>query len=345
MNTTTRKLILIVISAFFGFTACKNRDQQSTPSRVPRLPAVYVEPAKQETMTAYIDITGSVQANVVSEVTAPVDGVIEHLYARENQRVKKDGIIAVINPNDRVALIANNLKTIQEIEARIAGTNAQSEDYPALMSELDKAKINLEYAKSMYQTVPVICPMDGIVTERWADKGSQIGFRDKIITISDMSSLVIKAEVNETYFESIRQGRTLPVMLAAYPNDSLSGRISLVYPQIERTTRSVKFDIKVQHFNKPLLPGMMAQIRIPVLTNENAVTVAEDAVLTSPENEYFLFVVGNDSIVSRRSVETGMAATHRLEITSGLEEGEHVVVMGQHMLKNNTKVQILATPK
>lgn len=345
MNYFSRKLVITLISLSFGLVGCKNSSDQPSQTRSPRLQVVHVEETNRETMISYIDITGSIAANIISDVTSPVNGVIEHLYARENQRVTKDMIIAVINPDDRVALIASNLRNIQEIERQLENSEQGSDAYLHLKEKFDEATKNMEYAKRMYTTVPVICPMNGLVTERWADEGSQVGFRDKIITVSDMSSLVIKAEVNEKYFESIRAGRIIPVSLAAYPNDSVSGRISLVYPQIDQTTRSVKFDIKVQQFSKPLLPGMMAQLRIPVLTNENAITITEDAVMISPDNEKYVFVVDNDSIVHRQIVETGIASYRKLEIISGLKENEYVVVKGQQMLRDKMKVQILPNAK
>ncbi|MDZ7604682.1 MAG: efflux RND transporter periplasmic adaptor subunit [Cyclobacteriaceae bacterium] len=213
------------------------------------------------------------------------------------------------------------------------------------MQELEKAKSNFEYAKNMYQTVPVICPMNGMVTYRWLDAGSQVGAKEKIITISDMGSLVIKAEVNEKYFDAIKQGKKLPVLLSAYPNDTLSGAISLIYPQIDPTTRAVKFDVKVQSKGKKLLPGMMATLRIPVSTSENAISVNPDAVLTGSDNSSFLFIADKDSMVYKRIVKTGISTDKKTEIVQGLKENEKVVVMGQEMLKDSMKVKIAGAPK
>ncbi len=160
-----------------------------------------------------------------------------------------------------------------------------------------------------------------------------------------MSSLVVKAEVNEKYFATVKKGLRLPVILNAYPNDTLTGKISLVYPQIDPETRSVKFDIRLLNFNKKLLPGMMAIIRIPVSINENAISIPNHAVLTSPNNKNFLFVVDKDSFAYHRFVETGITSGNELEIIKGLKENEKVVVSGHEMLKDSVKVKIMGTPK
>ncbi len=327
----------LLISSMALLGACKSDPQTGQKAGPKKSLLVKVQPALKKTMVSFIDMTGTIQPNISTNLLAPADGIIESLSARENQWVVKDKVIAVINPNERVSLISNNQLQVELLEKQVA--EADDEEKELLLAELKKAQENLDYAKNMYQTIPVVCPMSGLVTQRYTDKGSQVSAKDKIITISDMNSLVIKAEVNEKYFEAIQQGKRLPLVLNAYPNDSVQGIVSLVYPQVEALTRSVKFDIRIGGFDKKLLPGMMASIKVPVFRNENAVVVPEQAVLTSPDNKYFIFVADRDSIVHRRVVETGMVSGNDLEIVSGLLENEKVVVQGQEMLKEGLKVK------
>ncbi|MDX2414009.1 MAG: efflux RND transporter periplasmic adaptor subunit, partial [Bacteroidales bacterium] len=255
----------------------------------------------------------------------------------------KGKIVAIINPEERLALIAGNQLEIEKAELQLEKENKDSENYHQLKQSLIQLNENLEYAKNMYQTVPVICPMNGLVTQRWSDQGGQVSAREKIITITDMGSLVVKAEVNEKYFEAIKSGNKLPVILNAYPEDTLAGRITLVYPQVDPVTRSIKFDIEILNSNKTLLPGMMAFLKIPVSVRENVISIPEHAVLTSPDNKYFLFVVDNNSIVNRRVIETGIISGNKLEIKKGITENEKVIVAGQEMLKDSMKVKIMGS--
>ncbi len=327
------------------FLACNSGDSNDIQKQAQKMPLVKVQPVVKTTMVSVMDITGTVQANKVSEVKSPVDGVVETLFARENENVEKDRIIAVVNPNDRVALIASNQVRIQELESKIKMAGLKTEAQQKLQEDLEKAANNLEYAKKMYQPVPVICPMNGMVTTRWLDQGSQVIAKEKILTISDMGSLVVKTEVNEHYFTTIKQGKKITVMLNAYPGDTLSGTISLVYPQIDPSTRSVKFDVKVQANDRKIFPGMMATLKIPVAARENTIAVNPDAVLTGPDNKNFLFVVDEDSVAHKRGVYTGISGKQKIEITEGLQENERVVVMGQEMLKDGMKVKITGRPK
>jgi multidrug efflux pump subunit AcrA (membrane-fusion protein) len=345
MKLTIRIITIFILTSGLLVFSCSPKKEQTPQSKSSKIPLVKVQPAMKTKMASFIEITGTIQANVFTDIKSPTDGIIESLNARENQQVEKDRIIAVINPNDRVALISNNQLQVQQIEAKLNTTNKNTDEYSVLVQELEKAKENLEYATKMYQTVPVICPMNGLVTQRWTDKGSQVGEKEKIITVSDMNSLVIKAEVNEKYYEAIKKEKKLPIILNAYPNETLTGSISLVYPQIDPVTRSVKFDIKILNFHKSLLPGMMASIKIPVSVKENAIVVPEHAVLTSSDNKNFLFIINSDSVALKRMVQTGISSGSKLEIITGIKENEKVIVSGQEMLKDSMKVKIMGTPK
>ncbi|MDZ7777999.1 MAG: hypothetical protein U5L09_21475 [Bacteroidales bacterium] len=102
--------------------------------------------------------------NIFTNIKSPADGIVLSLSARENQQVKNDKIIAVINPVDRVALISENQMKIEQIQKALDREATGTDEYKRLTRELDTARKNLEYAKNMYKTVPVICPMSGIVT-------------------------------------------------------------------------------------------------------------------------------------------------------------------------------------
>ena len=334
---------LIIFLVFVSVGGCKSEgeNEEKKKPKSAKLPLVNIQPAQKGKMVSYIDITGTIEANILTNIKSPADGIVKSLAARENQHVKNDKVIAVINPVDRVALISENQMKIEQLQKALDKEEPDTDEYKRLTRELDTARENLEYAKNMYKTIPVICPMNGVVTDRYVDKGSRVSAQDKMFTITDMSSLVIKTQVNEKYFEALEEGETLPVILNAYPNDTLSGQISLIYPQVDPVTRSVKFDIKILNFYKKLLPGMMASIKIPVSEKENAISVPNRAILTSPENKKFIFLVDSNNIAHRRVVKKGINSNNKVEILNGLKEGEKVVVDGQGRLKDSMKVKLI----
>ncbi len=339
MRISVLKISVIIAGASLFLVSC-NRAEKQPEGKKKNVPLVNIQEVSTSKIVSSISLTGTVQPNIETEVKASDDGIIERLFARENQYVEKDRLIAIINPTNRVSLISSNIKTVETLERKLETLTEGSEEYLKVQNDLQKAIADLEYAKKMYQSIPVVSPMNGMVTKRWLEEGSQVSAKDVIVTITDMNSLVIKTEVNEKYFETIKQGLKIPVVLNAYPNDTLMGIISIVYPHINPISRSVKFDIKLQNFNKKLLPGMMAEITIPITTIENAITVPEYAVLTSPDNKNFVFRVNKDSIAIRQIVQTGIISNNKLQILNGLNINDRIVVSGQEMLKDSMKVKI-----
>lgn len=329
----------ISIAAVTVIAACnQSTDSRQQPTKTAP-PLVEVQTASKSAITSSLYVTGTVQANIFTDIKAPSNGIVESLHARENQWVEKGSIIAVINPDDRLALIADNQLQIEKLEQQLK-ENINSTARDSLSYELEKSRANLDYAKDIYQTIPVICPMNGMVTRRWLEVGSQVDTRARIITVSDMSSMVIKTEVNEKYFTAIKKGRKMEVVLNAYPGDTLNGTISLVYPAVDPDTRSISFDIRIQDSSKQLFEGMMASVKIPVAVKQDVIAVPEKAVLVSTGNRPFIYILDKDSLVYHRNVETGIRSGSRMEITSGLEEGEKVIVKGQEMLQEGTKVKV-----
>ncbi|MCA1745821.1 MAG: efflux RND transporter periplasmic adaptor subunit, partial [Bacteroidales bacterium] len=173
-------IIAFLMGSMILFAACKS-DQQSGPKPGQKKnPLVKVQPALKTDMAAFIEITGTIQANIFTDLLSPADGIIESLAARENQWVAKDKVIAVINPNERVSLISNNQLQVEVLKKKVAEAGDGAETKELLLLELERAKSNLEYARNMYQTIPVVCPMSGLVTQRYTDKGSQLSAKDKI---------------------------------------------------------------------------------------------------------------------------------------------------------------------
>ena len=345
MKYSIKNALIALVSLLFVFQSCTKKDNSINQPTSKKTPLVKVQPAMKAKMATFVDITGTIQASLQSELKSTSDGLIDRLYARENQNVEKGKVLAIVHSNESVTLIANNQLRIQQLEKKIQTTDKNSNDYLALKQELEKAKEDLEYARKMYQPIPIVCPMNGMVTHRWLDEGSQVGAKERILTISNMQSLVIKAEVNEKFFPYIAAGKKLSVVLDAFPGDTLVGMISLVYPEISSDTRTVKFDVKLIKPVKKLLPGMMALLRIPTEKHENAIAVPSDAVLTNPANEKFVFVINKDSMAFKRIVKTGITNKKQIEILSGVKAKEMVVVMGQEMLKDSIKVKIAGAPK
>lgn len=335
------KIKLVVIIAISVLISCNKANSVKTKMKRKKQVYVNIEKSFHKTMVSSIKVPGTITANRYTNVVSPVNGIVETLFAKENSFVKKGTIIATVNPNERLSVITNSQLKIDQLKKKFEKVSKNDYGYNKLKKELQKAEEDYAYAKNLFNLNPVVCPIDGMVTMKMLNVGSQVSEKGKLFTITDMSSLVVKAEVNEKYFEAIYRGKKLPLILNAYPEDTLTGKIGTVYPQVSSVSRSIMFDINILNFNKKLVPGMMANITIPTVIKQNTIAVNIDALLSSPDNNNFLYVVNDKGIANRRIVDTGISMGNNIEITKGLDVNESVVVKGQEMLKNKMKVMII----
>ena len=125
-------LILIL-----SFQSCTQGDEKAKKPKAKKVPLVEIQPAQKSRMVSSIDITGTIEENVFTHIKSPAGGTINSLSVRENEQVKKNRIIAVINPTEREALISENLQ-VQQIESKLETTDQNSEEYQALQDKLRK---------------------------------------------------------------------------------------------------------------------------------------------------------------------------------------------------------------
>ncbi|MGQ9620940.1 MAG: efflux RND transporter periplasmic adaptor subunit [Bacteroidales bacterium] len=332
-------LLTSIVTVFLsGCNSKKANPEQSSAQK--KITLVNVTQALKQEISSVIKITGTVTPNTVGIIKSPVNGVVETLYVRENYPVTQGQIVAVINPAERIALIAKNRQAVNQIQEKLK----QLKDNDTLRQALSKAEYDLDLAYKMYLLIPVTAELDGIVSQRFIDKGSEVSARDKLLEIYQPSSLVVKCEVNEKYFSVIKKGKKLPVRLNAYPDKKFTGTISLIYPKIDPVTRSLKFDIKLDQ-TVSLVEGMMAEITLATEVRNDAVCVPDDALLTDINNNLFLYSVDADSIAHKINVVSGISSGGFTEIVSGINPGNIIVIKGQELLKDGQKVKISGPQK
>jgi membrane fusion protein (multidrug efflux system) len=136
----------------------------------------------------------------------------------------------------------------------------------------------------------------------------------------------------------IFKGTPSQVQLDAYPGKTFKGKISLVYPDLDTRMRTRTAEVTLD-YPVALIPGMFARLRMVMETVAEAVTVPGDAVLVLPNGEKVAYVL-KDGKAQRRVVQTGLEASGRVQIVSGVQPGETVITAGNKKLKDGMEVKI-----
>jgi RND family efflux transporter MFP subunit len=177
-----------------------------------------------------------------------------------------------------------------------------------------------------------------VITEKRVEAGDVVGNQARLFTIADVSELVTRVRVSELDVVELTPNDRVSITLDAFPNQTLAGRIRRIFPVADPQTRLVPVEVVVDRQSGRLArPGFLARVTFDLATSEDVLLLPVSAVLGGQGGQA-VFVVA-DSIAMRRIVTTGLTSQGRIEILSGLEEGERVVVIGNNALRDGMTVR------
>lgn len=201
---------------------------------------------------------------------------------------------------------------------------------------VDRAVTGMEFEEAKVKS-----PLSGTVGRLYLDKGSTIGLETPVALIARMDRVKVEFSIPEKDMVKVSKGKQARVRVDAYPDRTFNGKLTRLSPVVDPITRSAYAEITLPNPHHSLKPGMFAEIDIVVVSSKGAVVVPKDAILEEPNSgSSFVFVVAGGSAM-KKVVETGISQQGLVEVKSGLNFGEKMVVTGQHYLKDGDKVEVV----
>jgi len=207
------------------------------------------------------------------------------------------------------------------------------------VSGLTQAEIALERARYDYENMNIRAPFSGVISEIKIPKGQRINAGTEVFKIIDLDSIYLKGQILETEISKIKKEQTVNIKLIAYPDKVLRGIISAVSPEIdpEKKTGTIFVDFKNPGFVKV---GMDAEIFVEFQILEDVIKVPRKALIVR-EGRPLVFVVEDNDTAMWRYIDLGAKNEDEIEIKSGVEENELVVIEGHKTLAHQSKVKIV----
>jgi len=187
--------------------------------------------------------------------------------------------------------------------------------------------------------IPVLAPVAGEIVERLVGPGQLLqSGTTQCFTISNTHTVWILVNVFQSDLPNVRVGNRVEINTEAYP-DLFHGKISYVAPAMDPTTRTLQARIVADNPGRKLKKDMYVTVTVDAGAIPNAITVPDAAVLRDTENQPFVYVQTGSNQFARRLVTLGMSKAGRSQITSGLQEGEHVAGNGSLFLQFKNSLQ------
>jgi len=244
-----------------------------------------------------------------------------------------------------------NLLAQQEVDDAMAKTQIADAQLATARAALAVAEeqVRVQEAgearvKTMAEYSVITVPFSGLITKRYADKGAMIqaGTASQtqampVVRLSQVDHLRLVLPVPESAVPLIRQGRAVAVKVPAL-NQTFEGRVARFSGKIDPATRTMETEVDVPNAQRVLKPGMFASADLELEQRAGAVTVPVQAVVRK-DGKTTVMLVNAGRKLEVREVQTGLETPQSVEITSGLEEGDLVVIGNQSQLKPGQAVE------
>jgi RND family efflux transporter MFP subunit len=321
---------------------------------------------------AVLTASGYVVAQVKAAVASKGTGRLERLFVEEGDNVKKGDLIARLEDQDVIAsleraradlavaradstdarrsvdrqqsLLASGLSSKAEFDAAEARYGRVVATIHSALAAVRSAQVGLENTR-------IRAPFDGTVLTKNADVGevvapfaSSANSRGAVVTMADMSSLQVEADVSESNITRVTPGQPCEIVLDAYPEKRYAGSVHKIVPTADRAKATVMTKVKFRERDSRVLPEMSAKVTFlskDAATSEagapSRLTVPASAVV--PRNGSWLALGVRDGKIVETPVRTGATLGNRIEILEGLVQGDQVVLHPDPSLTPGTNVK------
>jgi membrane fusion protein, multidrug efflux system len=311
-----------------------------------RVAVVEVQPVTRGSIARQVTVSGTVEPVRSIGVNSQLSGAVNVVAVQEGDLVRQGAILARMDSRELTAQLAAAEAQFEVTKAAFERAEQLRERRVITLPEYERERT--AYAAAMAQVeqlrtrvgfATVRSPVTGVVTEKRVESGDIVGNQARLFTVADVSELVTRVGVSELDVVELSQGDAVTISLDAFPGTALRGRIRRIFPVADPTTRLVPVEVAFDAASARIArPGFLARVTFDLATSENVLLLPVAAVLGA-QGAQSVFMVA-DGAATRRTVTTGLTSQGRIEIVSGLEEGDGVVVAGNNTLREGMTVRV-----
>ena len=314
-----------------------NSDAVHVNAAVQQSLGVRTSKAERRSLWRKVEATGYVgfDESRVSQINLRTEGWIERLLVtNEGERVKKGQLLfEFYSPQ-----LVNAQKEYVQAKRRNDAQMLTATEEKLLALGMVKADIRrLAKTSKVTNTVRVLAPQDGTVTDLNVREGIFVKPATAIMSLADLSSVWLQAEVFESQTDWVMEGQSAEARLNYMPGEVFSGRVDYVYPVLDPKTRTLQVRLRFDNPDERMKPNMYAQVTIFGKSHPAALSIPREAVIRGQDIDRVVVALG-DGKFTVHEVMTGIESGGWLEIIAGLDEGDEVVTSAQFLIDSEASL-------
>jgi RND family efflux transporter MFP subunit len=363
-------MVLIFGLLLFPLFSCQSqKESEEALDQSLGVALVKVYKVQRQRISEKLFYAGVIEAWDEVNITPDIGGKITKIHVEEGDRVQKGQLLAELDTRAvnlqleqakaGLAVAEANYKDAKRNKdrmERLIEENAVSEQqydqvklaYEAAEAQLQQAKATLNLANHNLEVSLMKAPFSGVIASKNAEEGDVInpmmgGFSPNsgVLTLMDFSQVKIDFDVSQQDVVRIQKGQTALLKVSAFPDRVFEGQVYLVNLTADPSTKKFKVEAKIDNPDLVLRPNTFGEVTLEVSTHEDALVIPQKAVL---ENKY-VFVASPDNKAVRKEVHLGLQNTDMVEVTSGIVEGDLVLIEGNYGLEDGADIEIKEVSK
>jgi membrane fusion protein (multidrug efflux system) len=335
-------ITIVVVLALPKIFEAPKQAKKSGMSNQPVFVSVYQ--ATFETLKKSTYSSGNILADEEAILIPEIQGRIVAILFEEGKSVKKGQLLVKLNDAElqaqlKRAVVSKKLKLETEKRNKILlqkGALSQ-EVYDQSLTDLQMNDAEIELLNEQIRKTEIKAPFDGIIGLRNVSVGDVVNSSSSIATIQKIDQVKLEFPVSEKYANQIKLGTKIRFSLDAQ-TDTITAIIYAIEPRIDEVTRNVMVRARSDNKNGKLIPGSFVRIVLPLSENKSTLMIPTQSVVPILKGQKVFVVVG-DSIIEKKII-TGVRNDTKVEVISGFEENDKIVVKGVIYMRQGAKVKI-----
>ena len=338
-----KKPLLVLILILSTLIGCGDKEEFVADVK---LPLVKVKTITTENFTESYNISGVVKPIEEATISAVEGGLITHLAVDKGSRVGRGQVLIRLRKDTEYATYQQALAQFELAKSNYERGERLFNDGVTTEQNFTNAKLNLEIAektvevtRQRLQNAVVRSPINGIVDQKYMNRGETSGPGSPILKIVNVSKVKITTGIPERYLPEISIGTPVNITFDVLPGEEYNGKINYISPTISTVNRTFEIEVILDNQNGKLKPEMSANLSVQRFSVDNAVVLPQSLIIDLGTEKYvFVYVNG---IAKRRTVTLGGYNGNNVLVTSGLNPGDTMIVEGFQSLADDDKVKIL----
>lgn len=305
-------------------------------------------------------LNGSIEGKTSAIISAKLAGRIEQVLVQEGQHVNAGDPLAKLESAELVNSVRTALDAVTKAQVNYDLALSDYQRYQTLYSqgaisqqtldtaeakkriaqaELSSAVTSQSNAQEQYGYGVIVAPVDGVVANVTATVGQVVSPGAALMAVQDISQVYVVVNIEQKDLSMVQVGQKAEVMVDTYADKVFAGVVELINPEAGTANRMFRTKVKVDNTDGALKAGMFSKVQLATGDAVQSLTIPQGAVIQK-QGIYYVFTVEDDKAV-RHQVEIGTATGETIQIKSGLQPGEKVVVSNISQLKDGDSVKVV----